>query len=78
MSRWYTPTKLRRKIRQDCARKIAYEAQDQAEAAIRVMEAAGRLVGSASVYRCRSCCQFHWGHVSSPQMAELLASVPLD
>ncbi|MBD9453272.1 hypothetical protein IB244_17150 [Rhizobium sp. RHZ02] len=64
MSKWSAPTKRRRQIRNNCARKVAYFSHAETEAAIEEVRAAGKLkVDDPIIYVCVVCHHFHWATV---------------
>lgn len=45
-----------------CGRKVRYPSVGSAKAAMARLRAAGKLIGPARVYRCKTCGSWHWGH----------------
>lgn len=62
MSKWFSPTKRRKRARLNCERKIGHPTLAEAEAAMREVQLAGRASEDCRAYQCDRCGMFHWGH----------------
>lgn len=62
MSKWTSPTKIRRKQRLNCVRKVPYNSLAEAQLVADHMINIGKASNVVQPYKCPNCGKFHWGH----------------
>lgn len=60
-------SRLHRKMRLDCKRKVAHFTHNDAQAALEEVKSNGRAGDDALVYSCGICGHFHWGRPINPE-----------